>query len=79
MNLIRIRPARQTRHDIKLFEELCDDLFCVGLFGEPIEVGDDFQEGVLGVFNSLRAEVFTLGLQAFVMFDELFPVELGES
>lgn len=79
MKLLRFRPAGETRHDIKLLQELRDDVFCVGLFGEPIEVGDDFQEGVLCVFNGLRAEILTLGLKTFVMLDELFPVKLGES
>jgi len=79
VNLIRIRPAGQTRDRVELFKELRDDLFCVGLFGEPIEVGDDFQEGVLCVFNGLGAEVFALGLQAFMVLDELFPVKRGQS
>ena len=36
------------------------------------------RRAVLGVFNGLGAEVLALGLQAFVMFEEFFPVELGQ-
>ncbi len=78
MNLAGIRPAGKTGHHVELFQQLGDDVFCVGFFGESIEVGDDFQEGVFCVFNGLGAEVFALGLQAFVMFEKFFPVKLGE-
>ena len=53
-------------------------MFCVGFFGESIEVGDDFQEGVLCVLDGLRAEVLTLGLQTFVMLEKFFAIKLGE-
>ena len=79
VNLAGVRPAGKTGHHVEFFQQLGDDVFCVGVFGESIEVGDDFQEGVLCVFNGLGAEVFALGLQAFLMFAELFPVKLGES
>ena len=75
MNLARFGPARQTGHDVELFQQSCDDVLCVGFFGESIEVGDDLEEGVLGVFNGLVAEVFALGLQALMMFEKLFAIK----
>ena len=79
VNLTRIRPSRQTGHAVKLLEELGDELFCVGFCGEPIEVGQDFQEGVFSVLDGLGAVVFALRLQAFMMFEKLFAVEIRES
>jgi len=78
VNLVGFGPARETGHDVELFQQLCDEVLCVGVFGESIEVGDDLEEGVLCVFNGLGAEVFALCLQALVMFKEFFPIKFGQ-
>jgi hypothetical protein len=52
-------------------------LIGVGFFAEPIDFGDDFQEGGFGAVDRMRAVILALLLQALVMLDELFAIELG--
>jgi hypothetical protein len=76
MHVMRIRPSRQTRYDVELFEKLGDHEVGIVFGGEVVELSDDAEEGGFDVLNGLRGEVFTLTLQATMMFDELFSVEL---
>ena len=75
MDFVRIRPTGQTSHDVELAKEL-GNLFGVDLFGEAVGFGNDSEEGGFDVIDGLGAVVLALGLEAFVMFDEFFPIEL---
>ena len=78
VNLTRIRPTRQTGHHVEFSQQPGDDLFCVGFFGEPIEIGEDFLEGVFCVLDGLGAVVLPLGLQAPMVLKKFFAIKLSE-
>ena len=78
MNLAGVGPAGEAGHHVELAEQLGDYLFGVGFFGESIEVGDDFQEGGFDVLDGLCAVILALGLQALMMLEKFFAIELGQ-
>ena len=54
------------------------DFVGIGLPRQVLEVGHHALQGTFDPANGLLGEVLTLGLQALVMFQELFAVELDE-
>ena len=78
MDPIGLGPTRQAGHDIEFAKQPGNQLFGVGVFGEAVHFGDDLEKGGFCAADGLVAVVLTLGLQAFVMLDELLAVEGGE-
>ena len=78
MDLVRVGPVREAGHNIELSEQLGDDGFGVGVGGEPIDFGDDFEEDVFNTRDGLLAVVLALFLQAAVMFEKFFAVKLSQ-
>ena len=76
MDFVRVGPAGQAGHHVEFTQQL-GNLFGVGFFGEAIGFGDDAEEGGFDVLDGLGAVILALGVQALMMFDELFAVELA--
>ena len=78
MDFQGIGPAGEAGHDIELAEQAGHHFIGVGLPRKVFEVRHHLLQGALDPANGLLGEVLSLSLQALVMFEELFAVELNE-
>ena len=78
MDFEGVGPGRKPGHDVELAEEAGHHLIGVGLHRELLEVGHDALERSLDPADGLLGKVLTLFLQALVMFEKFFAVELDE-
>jgi hypothetical protein len=72
-------PGRKLRDHVDPAKELADHLAGIVALTENIEVGQQALECVFGLRDGDVRVVFALTLQASMMFEQLFPVELTET
>lgn len=78
MDFEGIGPGRQAGHDIELTKQTGQDDAGIVLFGQLLEIGHHALEREFDTANRLLGKIFPLGVQALLMFEELFAVELDE-
>jgi len=74
----RVGPGGETGHDVELAEQAGHHFVGIGLPREMLEVGHYALERLFDSADGLFGEILTLSLQALVMLEELFAVELDE-
>ncbi len=73
---MRIRPSRQTRHNVKLLKELGHDEVRIGGCGQLVNFCDDADQRRFHPFDGLRGEIIPLLLKAPMVFLKFFAVEI---
>ena len=77
VDLSGIGPGRKPGDDVELPEESADNLVGVRFGAEPIELGNNFDEGFLDVADgTLRIELALL-LEALLALEKFFSVKVG--
>ena len=74
---LRIGPGRQVRHLIQLAQQAAHDAVAVAVVAQLIEPGDGLADGLLDLRHGARREVLALRMQALLVPEELFPVEIS--
>src|SRR5918993_2462013 len=78
VDLQGIGPGREAGHDIELAKQSGHHFVGVGFARKLFEVGHHALQGTLDATNRLLGEVLSLLLEAFVMLQEFFAIELSE-
>jgi len=73
-----VRPGRKPRHEVELAQKLGDHLVSIRLGRQAIHLRNDPHESGLDALNRLRRVVLALRLEAAMVLDEFFAVELSE-
>lgn len=77
MKLLGIRPAGEAGDCVELFEELAQQLVCVVLRTQLLEVSEHESQCVIRIGDRTLREVLTLLPETFPVSDELLSVEVG--
>lgn len=75
--VLRIRPARETSHEIELTEETADDVVTVATLADVIELGEGLSEGGFDFGDGVFGKAFTLFEKPLFVLQELFTIEVG--
>ena len=78
MDFQRVGPGRQTSHDVELAKQPGENEIGVSLLGQVLDVGQHALQRPLDAADRLFREVLALRVQALLMLQELFAVEVGE-
>ena len=78
VDVFGVRPGREPGHDVEFSEERTDDLGCVVLRGELLELFDDLDERCLDSSNGVFRVLRPLLLETAAVPEELLSIELGD-
>jgi hypothetical protein len=77
IELFRIRPVGEAGDEIELAEETADHMIAVAAATDVIELGQRLRQGRFGLREGVLGIVFTLGLKALFVLQELLPIEVS--
>lgn len=78
MERARIGPGREVRDLIELAQQTAHDVVAIAVIAELIEPRHGLPDGVFDFRDGARRVVLTLRLEALLMLDEFFPVEINQ-
>jgi hypothetical protein len=78
VNLFGIGPGRKACDDVELSEKAADNLVCVGLGAESIELRHHLGQRALDIGDGAFGVELALFFKATLAFDEFFPVKIRD-
>lgn len=79
MELTGVGPHGELRHEVEFPQELSYHLAGVVTLTELFQLAQDAGQGIFGLTDGHIGIVLPLALEAGVMFQELLPIELGQT
>jgi hypothetical protein len=77
LEFFRVGPVREASHEIELSKEATDDVIAIAAPTDVIQLRERLGERRFGLGDRVLGVVFTLGLQAALVFEKLLPIEVG--
>ena len=77
MESARLRPGREVGDLIELAQEAAHDVIAIAVIAELIEPRHGLADGLLHFRDRPRRVVLALRVEALLVLDELFPVEVN--
>ena len=79
MEFVEFSPGGELGDKVELSKELAHHLTGIVSLTQDFQTFDDAGDGVLGLGDCRVGVILALAFQALLMFQEFFPVEVGEA